>query len=522
MTGGTDAGEPVDRIAELIAAQAAGTLSPAGTRELHAAIHAAVYPICLRILGNPDAAADAEQEIWRRLLETIRGRDFTTDPIRNGTAYVRQIARNVCNDLGRQVTDRRREVPIDEVDRLAAKLAHDDPARELAATFGYTSQQIRDDLAGLSKPEQLVLALRQQGLSYLEIAAELGGVKAATAQRRGERAVQHLRGRIQVTVWRQDPLTSWQMPACATMRRLKMQVHAQLLNGIATNVTTFREIGTHLDPHPNRSQARGDDPVCALCSPDRAHTEQIYGVLVSLLPPLLDLPERRDRDRDGNLRPAPVRRSDNQQSRTGRISAYIGTMIGVLIMITCCGGVVHWIRTTDFDDLLATPSTTPTATGGNSRSATPPVAVVPTACKLATPAEVARSIGGGPFGSCKGDPSPEPGTAARTSSSASFSRPSALPGRPNDAVLIVIDEQSGPPGDLMATCKASIQLSGATGTIPGLGNANCYAVDGGNPSVGAVVLVRKNRLLLTVRVMFEGVTKDSTVRLAKLVVDRMP
>jgi RNA polymerase sigma factor (sigma-70 family) len=535
MTSGTDASEPTDRIAELIAALAGGTLSAAGSRELHAAVHAAVYPMCLRLLDSSDAAAEAEQEMWRRLLESFQRRDFTTDPIRNGTAYVRQAARNVCNDIGRRITDRRREVPVDEhtadVDDSGALPAGDDrvvfPLRgaadeRLVSTFGYTSQQIRDDLAGLSAEEQLVLALRQQDLSYLEIAQEVGE-NVAAVQRRGERAVQHLRGRIQVTVWRQDPLASWEMPACATMRGLKMRVHAQLLNGIELKKMTFREIGQHLDPHPNRSQARGDDPACAVCSPDRAYTEQIYGVLVSLLPPLLGLPERRDRDRDGNLRPARPRREE-RPDRAGAISSYIGTLIGVLIVITCCGGVVHWVRSTDFDNLLASPSTAPTVTGSgtSSRRATPAAAAVPTVCKLVTPAEVARSLGGATFDACKGDPTIQPGAAPRTTSQASFTRPSALAGRPRDAVLVVVDEQSGPPGDLMATCKASIQISGPTGTVPGLGDANCYGVDGSNPSVGALVLVHKGRLLLSVRVMIEGVTKDGAVRLARLVADRLP
>jgi RNA polymerase sigma factor (sigma-70 family) len=543
MTGGTDAGEPLDRMAELIAALAAG-LPPAGSpttappadtavsRELHAAIHDAVYPMCLRLLSIPDIADEAEQETWRRLLEHIRSHDLTANPIRNGKSYVRQIARNVCNDMGRRITDRRREVPVDEhtadVDDSGAVPAdadnivfplRGDADRLLVEEFGYTSQRIRDDLAGLNKKEQRVLARRQQGLSYAEIAAEVGESVAAV-QRRGERAIQHLRGRVQVTVWRQEPLTSWQMPACATMRRLKMQIHAQLLNGIEPDkAKVFQEIGQHLDPHPNRSRTRGDDPACAVCSLDREHTEQVYGVLVSLLPPLLGLPDRRDRDPDGNLRPVLPPRGE-RPDRAAAISQYIGTMIFVLLLITCCGGIVHWIRTTDFDDPSTSPSATPTATG--SRTRTPAVAVVPDACKLVTPAEVSRSLGGATFDACKGDPSPQPGAAPRTTSLANFARPSALQGRPRDVVAIIVSEQTGAPADLMASCKASIQISGPSGTVPGLGDANCYGVDGSNPSVAALVLVSKGRLLLSVRVMIEGVTKDSAVRLAKLIASRLP
>jgi RNA polymerase sigma factor (sigma-70 family) len=442
VAGDANSGDTSDRMAELIAGLAGRTLSAADTRELHTAIHAAVYPMCLRLLGGPDAAADAEQELWRRLLETVQRRDFTTDPIRNGTAYVRQAARNVCNDMGRRAGDRRREVPVDEhtddVDRSGARPAGPErvvfpllgPADELLVSmFGYTSQQIRADLAGLSEEEQLVLALRQQDMSYLEIAAELGGgASAGTLQRRGERAVQHLRGRIQVTVWRQDPVAGWDLPECASMRRLKLQVKALLLNDRAISATMFREIGKHLDPHPNRSQARGDDPVCAVCRLERVQTEQLYGVLVALLPPLLDLPERPGRDRDGNLRPVPVRRRKDREPGVGAVGQFIGTMIGVLLVITCIGCGVYIVRTTDFDAPTASPSPSPAVTGG-SRRPTPAADLVPSACTLVTPAEVGRSLGGATFGACKGDASPQPGAAPRIASAANFARPAAVAGR---------------------------------------------------------------------------------------------
>jgi hypothetical protein len=82
--------------------------------------------------------------------------------------------------------------------------------------------------------------------------------------------------------------------------------------------------------------------------------------------------------------------------------------------------------------------------------------------------------------------------------------------------------RSGRPGDLTPNCKASIQISGPSGTVPGLGDANCYGVDGVTPSVGATVLVRKGRFLLLVSAAMVGVTKDGIVRLARIAVDRLP
>src|SRR4051812_2072618 len=186
-----------DRLSVLLACMMAGDPDGTAGRELPAEVHRAIYPMCLSMLGNPDAARDAEQETWRRLLEHLQRRDPTGPPIVHGTAYVRQIARNVCNDLGRAASDARREqaaeltdlgdLPAPAPDAAIADMTPPSPRtpadRALVDAFGLRSRRLVEDLAALSRQELDVLALRLQGLPYREVATRLGqGLTAARAQ----------------------------------------------------------------------------------------------------------------------------------------------------------------------------------------------------------------------------------------------------------------------------------------------------------------------------------------------------
>jgi RNA polymerase sigma factor (sigma-70 family) len=299
-----DPGREPDRISALIARLASGEPDEATGRELYAEVHRAIYPMCVNMLGSHDAARDAEQETWRRLLEHLRRRDPAAPAIIQGTAYVREIARNVCRDLGRQASDLRREKATDMTELGELPTPVPDPAiadmtppsprtpadRTLSDAFGYRAKQLMDDIAGLSEQELKVLALRLQGMSYGQVADHLGqGLTAATAQTQGERAMHHLRGRVHVTVWHQEPLGAWTMPRCPRLAQLKTEAQRRLTAGGTITTTLYRDIGKHLDPHPNRSRTRGDEPACQLCHPELKRCEANYLWLLGTIPPLVGL-----------------------------------------------------------------------------------------------------------------------------------------------------------------------------------------------------------------------------------------
>lgn len=168
------------------------------------------YPVvlrtCLRILGDPDDAADAAQETFRRALE----HDLTvlTDPPR----WLKAVARNVCRDELRHrrraqvccavaadgVADPERVVVGrtlvgDLLGRLTpaerrvvtARVIDDRPAPELAASLGIAPSTTRVLLArGLGK-------LRHY-LTDSQTALGGAGIAAAGAMRRAYRALRCL------------------------------------------------------------------------------------------------------------------------------------------------------------------------------------------------------------------------------------------------------------------------------------------------------------------------------------------
>jgi hypothetical protein len=72
--------------------------------------------------------------------------------------------------------------------------------------------------------------------------------------------------------------------------------------------------------------------------------------------------------------------------------------------------------------------------------------------------------------------------------------------------------------ELMKICD----VTGDAGTVPGLGDFNCYKVNSVNPSVGATVVVRKGNLDLEVSVAMIGVTQEGIVAVATLAAGRLP
>jgi RNA polymerase sigma-70 factor (ECF subfamily) len=124
-----------------------------------------VFGFCVRLLGSEDAAADATQETFMRLLvrlPALRGREL------NFVAYALTTARHACYDT---LSARRRVQPVAETPepvRAGPGALELDPER--AALLASTREQVRTAHARLSERQREVLALRElEQLSYEEI-----------------------------------------------------------------------------------------------------------------------------------------------------------------------------------------------------------------------------------------------------------------------------------------------------------------------------------------------------------------
>jgi len=149
-----------------------------------------VYNLCWRMLGDPDAAADATQDAFfaaYRALDRFRGGSFK--------AWLLRIAANACYD---QLRARRRH-PSQSLDVL---MEGDDAATPLEipstdrtmdpedrALQAELSREIQTALVQLPEDQRLALIMVDiQGLSYEEIAAatntNLGTVKSRISRAR--------------------------------------------------------------------------------------------------------------------------------------------------------------------------------------------------------------------------------------------------------------------------------------------------------------------------------------------------
>ena len=124
-----------------------------------------VYRFCVRLLGNPDDAADATQETFMRLLKrlpALEGREL------NVIAYVLTAARHACYDT---IEGRKRlELTGEEIEPSGAEPGAIDEDPERAALLATTRELAQRAHARLPARQREVLALRElEGLSYEEI-----------------------------------------------------------------------------------------------------------------------------------------------------------------------------------------------------------------------------------------------------------------------------------------------------------------------------------------------------------------
>jgi RNA polymerase sigma factor (sigma-70 family) len=128
-----------------------------------------IYAYCLRQLGSPEEAEDALQATYLNACRSLLN-GFEPDVAQ---AWLFKVAHNVC--LTRQRSSWRRsrvERPqdIQSIEEFIA--APDEPGDELRG--------IEDALAGLPEQQRRAILLREwQGLSYREVAAEMGLTQGA-------------------------------------------------------------------------------------------------------------------------------------------------------------------------------------------------------------------------------------------------------------------------------------------------------------------------------------------------------
>lgn len=151
------------------------------------------YNVAYRILGDPDAAADATQDAFfsaYRAMARFRGGSFRS--------WVLRIVTNACYDQLR-VKKRRPTTSLDadpDLDWEEWTVDEGERPEEFVERQGL-SQLIQEGLAALPDDQRMVIVLSDiQGLRYGEIAETLG-VSLGTVKSRLNRGRRRLRGFLQ-------------------------------------------------------------------------------------------------------------------------------------------------------------------------------------------------------------------------------------------------------------------------------------------------------------------------------------
>jgi RNA polymerase sigma factor (sigma-70 family) len=150
-----------------------------------------VYNLCLRMLGSPQVAEDAAQEVFIAAYRAVpRFRGGT--PGRSGfRAWLLRIAANACYDELRRRRSRPQvplEAPADD-ERPSVELPASDEPLEQRAERMELARCLQEGLASLPADQRLAVILRDvQGLAYEEVAgatgASLGTVKSRISRGR--------------------------------------------------------------------------------------------------------------------------------------------------------------------------------------------------------------------------------------------------------------------------------------------------------------------------------------------------
>ena len=150
--------------------EAAASTSDRRVRALYEELGPAVYRRCLRLLGNPDAARDATQEVFIKLvhnLAALEGRE-TLLP------WMYRVSTNHCLNLRRAASLRGDDRELDD-SQVAAAVSPDERAHRLLAKAILS----RFDAA----TQAVAVGVRVDGMDYAEVANVLG-VSARTVSKK--------------------------------------------------------------------------------------------------------------------------------------------------------------------------------------------------------------------------------------------------------------------------------------------------------------------------------------------------
>lgn len=170
---------------ELVRAAQSG--DPAALEDLIAGSYRAAYTLALRLLGNPDDAAEATQEAYIRMVKGLRRfREVGAFP-----TWLFKIVSNVCMTEIRKRN--RRDVPT-EVEEMVDFAAPEDA--EAAALGKVFWGELESSVRGLPEVYRSVIVLRDvYGLSGEET-AEVLGVSPGAVKVRLHRARRRLRDEL--------------------------------------------------------------------------------------------------------------------------------------------------------------------------------------------------------------------------------------------------------------------------------------------------------------------------------------
>jgi RNA polymerase sigma factor (sigma-70 family) len=131
---------------------------------LYAEHHEELFRYLVRLTGDTDAAADAAQETFTRLIEKPPADD-------RPRAWLFTVATNIVRAWSNS-RKRRSELLGGDVERAAIS---DPPLRpDVAAESNETRRVVRKALDSLSEKERTVLLMREEGFSHREIADAVG------------------------------------------------------------------------------------------------------------------------------------------------------------------------------------------------------------------------------------------------------------------------------------------------------------------------------------------------------------
>ena len=138
--------------------------------------HPRVLAICLRLLGSPDQAEDAANDVFTRLPGALR----TYDPAQPFARWIARVAGNYCIDLLRRRRAERRLLEPAGPELPEPLEPRASPLHELLSKE--EANAVRDAIFALPERYLVPLVMRYYSeLSYEEIAGILGSSRATVA-----------------------------------------------------------------------------------------------------------------------------------------------------------------------------------------------------------------------------------------------------------------------------------------------------------------------------------------------------